>query len=109
MKTANGARLERVNIMLAREESEWLDSLVADIKANGGCVSRSEIVRAAIAGLTELAKRAPECPSRFIALGKCRTGADLVVMSVIAARYATERSHSATVPREKQPERSIAS
>jgi hypothetical protein len=111
MKATNGARLERVNIMLERSESEWLDMLVDNVRANGGCVSRSEIVRAAIAGFRELAKLAPECPAKFMALERCRCGGDLIVMSVLAARYATDsRLHtSTTVPRETRQERSQAS
>jgi hypothetical protein len=46
-KSHSEDRLERVNLMLSREESEWLDQLAAEIlAATGSKVSHSQIVRA---------------------------------------------------------------
>jgi hypothetical protein len=92
MKSSTGERLERVNIMLARQESEWLDELAAEIHTSSGAkVSRSEIVRAAIAGLRELHRLAPASLSRLVPLlplSSC-TGAGLGQMAVLAMRLAT--------------------
>jgi len=89
MKSTNGERLERYNVLLERHESEWLDQLVEEIQTRTGAkVSRSEIVRAGIAGMRELHRLAPECPSRFAPLASCRRGSDLVVMIVLALRWA---------------------
>ena len=53
-------RLERFNVVLALEESEWLNQLAAEIHAETQVkISRSEIIRAALAGLRELHKLAP--------------------------------------------------
>ena len=83
--------LYRYNLLLSDEESEWLDQLAEEIRgANGAKVSRSGIVRAAIAGMKELAKLAPGCPSRFSALTAARSGADLAMLTVVAARCATK-------------------
>lgn len=92
MKKSHGAeRLERVNLMLGKDESEWLDELAAEIlAATGSKVSRSEIVRAAIATLRELHRLAPACPARFIPLSSCKSGSELVVLGVLAVRWAVQ-------------------
>ncbi len=83
-------RLERVNLMLMRDESEWLDQLGAEIREQTGAkVSRSEIVRAAIATLTELHRLAPACPTRLMPLSSCKSGSELTVVGVLAVRWAT--------------------
>jgi hypothetical protein len=90
MKSNTGERLYRYNLLLADAESAWLDQLADEIRqANGAKVSRSEIVRAAIAGLRELYRLAPERPSKFVALTHARTGSDLALMTILAARLAT--------------------
>lgn len=79
--------LERVNLMISREESAWLDQLAAEIRTRTGAkVSRSEITRAAIATLREL-HRAGDA-ARFGSLVDCKSGADLSVLGVIAIRRA---------------------
>jgi len=91
LKSTTEARLERVNLMLSREDSEFLDELSEEIHTSTGArVSRSEIVRAGIAGMRSLHTHAPECPSRFVPLASCRTGADLTVMIVMAIRWACQ-------------------
>jgi hypothetical protein len=86
----SAGRMERFNIVLPLEDSEWLDRFAWEIRErNGAKVSRSEIVRAAIAGLRELHLRAPERPSRFVPLTHARTGSDLVCFAIVAARLAT--------------------
>jgi len=93
VKSSTGERLERVNIMLERQESEWIDKLAAEIHTSTGAkVSRSEIVRAAIAGLRELHRLAPARPSRLVPLlplASC-TGPALGQMAVLAMRLATK-------------------
>lgn len=88
---SNGLRLERFNIVLEPSDSEFLDRLVQEIRAVAGAkVSRSEIVRAAIAGLHELHRLTPEGgPSWLPPLNRCRSGSDLAVVAVLAARVAT--------------------
>jgi len=91
-KHSKEQRLERVNLMLARDESEWLDQLVAEIlQQTGAKVSRSEIVRAAIATLAELHRLAPWCPEWITPLALCKTGSQLAVLGVLAVRCATIR------------------
>ena len=88
MNSNTGERLYRSNIMLGDEDSRWLDQLAAEIHtATGAKVSRSEIVRASIAGLRELHRLAPECPSRFVPLATCN-GTLLAQMIVLAVRWA---------------------
>lgn len=89
MNSNTGERLYRANIMLADEDSAFLDRLSDEIREHTGAkVSRSEIVRAAIAGIRELHRLAPECP-RFSPLTVARSGADLAIFSVLAIRLAT--------------------
>ena len=88
-KSHSEERLERVNLMLGRQESEWLDQLAAEIlAATGSKVSRSEIVRSAIATLGELHRLAPSCPARFVPLSSCKSGSELMVLGVLAVRWA---------------------
>jgi hypothetical protein len=59
-KRGSEERLERVNLMLAQGESEWLDSLGRQILEKTGVkVSRSEMVRAGIRTIRELHRLAP--------------------------------------------------
>jgi hypothetical protein len=81
----------RYNLVMGDTDSNFLDQLAEEIReATGAKVSRSEIVRAAIAGLRELHRLAPDCPSRFPALTHCRSGEDLAMLTVLAARCATQ-------------------
>lgn len=81
----------RYNLVMGDSDSAWLDQFAEEIHAaTGAKVSRSEIVRAAIAGMRELARLAPGCPSRFPALTHCRSGEDLAMLTVLAARCATQ-------------------
>lgn len=83
-------RLERFNVGLSLDDIAWLDQLGAEIlAANGAKVSRSEIIRAAIATLRELHKWAPRYPGKLLPLAECKSGADLVMAGVIAMRRAT--------------------
>ena len=92
MNTANGQRLYRYNLLLSDEDSVFLDRLSEELHATTGSkISRSEIVRAAIAGLRELHRLAPDCPSRFPGLTAARSGEDLAMLSVVAARSATRK------------------
>jgi hypothetical protein len=51
-----GARMERFNMVLPVDDSEWLDRFTWEIREhNVAKVSRSETVRAAIAGLPRIA------------------------------------------------------
>jgi hypothetical protein len=85
-------RLERVNLMLTRDESDRLDQLAAEILAQTGAkVSRPEIVRAALSVLRELDRLAPACPTRFVPLHTCRSDADLAMLSVLTARWAARQ------------------
>ena len=71
--------------MLGRSESEWLDQLAAGIFAETGAkISRSEIVRAAVAALRELDRVAPMNPSRLLPLTHCKTGAGLLAIRLAA-------------------------
>jgi hypothetical protein len=91
MKSTTGERLERVNVMLSRQDSSFLDQLSEEIHTSTGArISRSEIVRAGIAGMRELHRLAPECRSRFMPLTSCQRGADLVVWMVLAIRWACQ-------------------
>jgi len=106
MKSTTGERLERVNVMLAREDSEWLDQLAEEIHAETGAnVSRSEIVRAGIAGIRELHRLAPECQSRFVPLASSRSGVDLVIWMVLAIRWACRSDGTTHLPRNNGQER----
>jgi hypothetical protein len=83
--SGNGSRLERVNLMLSSEESEWLNQLAMEIRQQtGASVSRSEIVRAAIAALRELHRFCPQ--SQFGALTAAKKGTDLRVLAILAIR-----------------------
>ncbi len=91
MKSTTGELLYRYNLLLADSDSAWLDQLAEEIHAaTGAKVSRSEVVRAALAGMRELARLAPGCPSRFPALTHCRSGENLAMLAVLAARWATK-------------------
>lgn len=85
-QSSNGSgNLERVNLMIGRDESAWLDQLVGEIARRGGKVSRSEIVRAALAMLRELHDLGDAVPFG-ISLGAAKRGSDLIVMGTIAVR-----------------------
>jgi hypothetical protein len=89
-KHSKEQRLERVNLILGRDESAWLDQLGAEIlEQTGAKVSRSEIVRAGIATLAELHRLAPSCPEMFTPLALCKSGSELAVLGVLAMRCAT--------------------
>ena len=83
-------RLERFNVVLSLYDISWLDQLAGEILAvTAANVSRSEIIRAALATLRELHRTAPTRPARFLPLEKCRSGSELAIMGVIAVRWAT--------------------
>ena len=88
-KQRSEERLERFNLVLGLEQSEWLDALAAEIKAqNGAEISRSDIVRAAVSGLRELHRLAPSFPDRLVSLHTARSGSDLTGLAVLSARMA---------------------
>ena len=96
----NAMKFERVNLMLAREDSAWLDQLADEIKARAGLkVSHSAITRAALATLRELHKAGDSF--KFGVLADCKSGADLAMLGVIAIRcgltYATTHVQAAPV------------
>ena len=81
--------MRRVNLILSREDSVFLDKLARDIDDRVGArVSRSEIVRASIAGMRELHRLAPLCPARFSPLAACKNETALAVMMILAIRAA---------------------
>ena len=81
--------MRRVNLILSREDSVFLDKLARDIDDRVGArVSRSEIVRASIAGMRELHRLAPLCPARFSPLATCKNETALAVQMLLAIRAA---------------------
>jgi hypothetical protein len=81
--------MKRVNLILSREDSVFLDKLAREIDDRVGArVSRSEIVRASIAGMRELHRLAPLCPARFSPLAGCKNEAALAVQMLLAIRAA---------------------
>jgi len=89
-KSTTGERLYRYNVLFTDSESAWLDELAGEIEATTGVkVSRSEIVRAALAGLRELHRLVPERASRLAPLTNARAGSDLTLLAILAARLAT--------------------
>ena len=79
-------RLERFNVVRSIEDTVWLDQFAGEVLAGTGAkVSRSEIIRAALATLRELHRAAPDCPGRFLPLAQCRSGSDLAMIGVIAS------------------------
>jgi len=84
-----GEDLRRVNLILSRAASDFLVQLGREIDARTGAkVSRSEIVRASIAGMRELHRLAPLCPARFSPLAACKNETDLAVQMLLAIRAA---------------------
>lgn len=89
-KRSKNRGLERFNVVLSLEDNAWIDQLAGEILANTAAkVSRSEIIRAALATLRELHRAAPACSKRFVPLSTCKSGSDLTVMGVLAVRWAT--------------------
>jgi hypothetical protein len=85
----SGGKLERVNLMISREESAWLDRLAAEIQSRTGAkVSRSEIVRAALATMQELHRQGDAIG--FGSLSACKSGAHLGQLGVMAIRAAAK-------------------
>jgi len=79
-------RLYRYNVLFTDSESAWLDQLAEEIHAaTGAKISRSEIVRAAIAGLRELHRLDPATVPK---LNQCKSGAELAAVAYLAARHA---------------------
>jgi hypothetical protein len=75
--------------MLSRANEDFLVQLGREIDARTGAkVSRSEVIRAALAGMKELHRLAPLYPDRFSPLAAGKSEADLVVMMVLAIRAA---------------------
>lgn len=81
--------LERVNLVLKRRDSAWLDTLANEIRVSTGVkISRSEIVRAALSTMAELHRRAPMAPARLMPLHSCKSGDELALAGVLAVRLA---------------------
>ena len=79
--------MKRVNLILSREDSAFLDKLTREIDDRVGArVSRSEIVRASIVGMRELHRLAPLFPARFSPLATCKNETELVVQMLLAIR-----------------------
>jgi len=71
--------MRRFNLILSREDSLFIDRLAREIDDRVGArVSRSEIVRASIAGARELHRLAP--------LAACKSETDLAVQMLLAIR-----------------------
>jgi hypothetical protein len=86
-------RLERFNVVLSLDDIAWLDHLAAEIQAgNGGKVSRSEIIRAAVATLKELHRCVPQCAPGLVPLADCKRGAELMMAGILAVRLAATGS-----------------
>jgi hypothetical protein len=86
---ADGKALERVNLMLTRDDSAWLDTLANQIRENTGAkVSRSEIVRAALSTMAELHRLEPMFPAWLMPLHTCKTERELAVAGILAIRSA---------------------
>jgi hypothetical protein len=94
MTKRNGdERLERFNLVLSLEDIVWLDQLVAEISAESRAkVSRSEIVRAAVATLREVHRLAPSAPERLLPLAQCKSGRELAALGVLAVRWVATAS-----------------
>jgi len=85
--TASIDRLARYNVVLTASESAWLDRFAEEIhNTTNARISRSEIIRAAIAGLRELHRLGSECP--FPPLTTAVSGEILSMLAVVAARLA---------------------
>jgi hypothetical protein len=83
------AGLMMATVILAKEDSDWLDTLAAEIyEASGAELSRSEIVHAAIAGVRELHLRKSGGLSVLMLV---KEASHLEVMTVDAAKKASER------------------
>ena len=83
----NPEPLERFNLMIARNDSQWLDRLTREIHDRTGAkVSRSEIVRAAIGGLRELHRLEP--------LSGCMSRSIIAAVHLLAIRRAFQSSAS---------------
>lgn len=81
---ANGnGRLERVNVMLSLRDRTWLDQITAEMRAIGADISRSEVIRAALAAFRELHEIAPHL------VQASRSGTDLEVVGIAAMRSVT--------------------
>jgi hypothetical protein len=64
IKRNEDERLKRFHVVLSLDDTAWLDRLAKKLLAGGTVrVSRSEIIRGALATLRELCQAAPECPA----------------------------------------------
>ena len=89
--STEGKVLERVNLMLTRDDSTWLDMLANEIRTNMGAkISRSEIVRAALTTMGELHRLAPMFPDRLMPLHSCKSRGELALMGILAVRRAAQ-------------------
>jgi hypothetical protein len=81
MNGTNAPRFERVNIMLAPADRQFLQELSQQIlEQSGAQVSGSELLRAGLAVLKEL--------HRFDSLARCASGAAITAMGVMTVRAA---------------------
>jgi len=80
-------RLERFNVVLSLDDIAWLDRLSAEILVEAGAkLSRSEIIRAALATMRELHDVAPHYPNHLAPLTKCTSGGALAAVGVFSVR-----------------------
>jgi len=82
-RTNGDGRLERVNAMLSLRDRTWLDQITAEMHATGADVSRSEIIRAALAAFRELHRIAPHL------MQASRSGTELKSIGIAAMRSVT--------------------
>jgi hypothetical protein len=83
---SNGdSQLVRVNLMLSAQDSAWLNEFSEEVRhLTDGRISRSEIVRAALAALREVRTFASR--EGVLPLEQASNGAQLIAMTVLAVR-----------------------
>jgi hypothetical protein len=85
----SGERLERVQLVISREQSDWLNELSGEIKQRTGAhVTRSEITRAAISTLREMHRLG--IAGYFDSLADCTSCSELTVAGLVTVRQAAQ-------------------
>jgi hypothetical protein len=86
----SGERLERVQLVISMDQSEWLNELASEIKQRTGAhVTRSEITRAAISALREMHRLG--IAGCFDSLADCTSCSELTVAGVVTVRQAAQQ------------------
>ena len=84
-KKAARVALIRLNFMLPVRDSQWLDDVVYVFAERGVRISRSEILRAAIAALREVQDLSTRIPTVF-SMDSARDGTQLATLAFLAVR-----------------------